>query len=339
VSDEDLRALEKRARAGDADAGTSWLAARRRLGTISAERIEVAAYAGDEAARQLVLAERAICECNLLGKKHGRPCPLAGRSVAETKGALRIPRATWRWLTHFPAHREALACVALAVLPFAGPLPEHPLGEVIAGLEPAVRSWLACPCEAHFIAIETARDRGAEISPEHFGGTMMGGPLAPGMLEDWHAVYGGFNRWDLAVQAVVEADPGSILAPLDELAQSLVRARRTTEAELRGAIRASVVDWALGGASAEPSLPQTTGERSHLVARGSDLKRLRDAFGWRPGILAMALDVPDRRVEQLERRDDPLPEALAERAEAFLGKQKLLARARRILKKRAPDRA
>src|SRR5689334_20228526 len=116
MSDAEIRELEKLARSGDVSARAKWLVARERVGTLSREQLEIAAYAGDEAARRLVLMDRKLCDCGRRRKAHDRECPLRGRAIAETKDAFRVPRSTPLWVRALPANREAVVTAVFAAL-------------------------------------------------------------------------------------------------------------------------------------------------------------------------------------------------------------------------------
>jgi len=317
VSDAELRALEKKARAGDADAGQRWLVARLRAGTISPERVAIAAYVGDEGARRAISAERPICECNMIGKKHGRECPLAGKLVAETPNALRIPKATWKWLTHFPTDRELLARVALAVFLEGDAPPADPPASVVA-LAEAVRSWLDCPCEKHAMTVRARhRERLTKLMPR---GAYMN-------MSNWLRAT---SRWDVAAQAAVGADPAGVLALVDELAQARARRRQTTEERVRSAVREAILPWAVGEATAAP---RRKSSNEHVIQNGADVKLVRDRLAIPHGRFVLALKLDDRRFARIERQGEALTDELATRADRFLESVGLLARARRLLKR------
>lgn len=148
MSDTRLRELRRRFdETGAPQDEAAWLNERVRMGELSRERLELAAYCGHEAARRVigasvVAAPRAPAEL----------VELFSEEVADLEWFI---RGLARWGVPWCA-RAALA-IGRHVLPLAGPFED----EAAAALR-ATETWLRCPCEEHRAAVrvagETAND-------------------------------------------------------------------------------------------------------------------------------------------------------------------------------------
>jgi hypothetical protein len=236
MSDAELRALEKRARTGDADARAKWLVARVRAGTLTRERLEAAAYAGDEGARLAVLAERPLCECDSSRRKmHERTCPLADRATRDTKGALRIPRATTVWLHNLRGDRDLVVTALLALLGFFAPQYERREQSAVESLGLGIRDWLRCPCGEHAGEV---KERSARL--EHV--LESGDQGYPNMREaHWIALL-----WQALGASIGRGVPATVPSRWAGLAETLLRSGKTTESGLRRTIGDAIVARALG---------------------------------------------------------------------------------------------
>ncbi len=316
MSDRELRELERAAAAGDIDAGARVLAARLRLGTLTEARLAMAAYSGDPAARQLVSSMRPICNCAMGGRTHGRGCELAGKAVAETPTALRIPPPLWKWIRHLPLERPLLARAAMA-LAFLVDVPAG-AGALIEDWFDPITQWLECPCSEHSRPLRRANAETLVQALHRRSGI------------DWKALSALIDvvrRSSLAVVAIVSPDPGSMLTPLADLGATLVKSRKVREEQIRQAILDAIVPWALGPASEDES------EEDALttIRTGAELELVRSELGIFPAELCRALMVPPHQLARIERGGERLFPELARRLERFLVIGNLLDKAAHLL--------
>ncbi len=220
MSDDDLRALERAAATGDVQDGARWLTARRRVGSLTAWWLELAAYLGDPAANVALLVERPICKCPTAGLRHSARCPLTGKTTAETPTAFRVPWPLFNWLTNLPANSEVLVRAAVAVEPLAVASAEAAPRR--AALRTGLEAWVACPCPKH------------------------ADPLRSGARSSRRSTVGGSADELLAFAATVSFEPGAqrYRRPFALLAAQVARPPRSVEV-VRSTIARALLPWVL----------------------------------------------------------------------------------------------
>ena len=237
MADADMRAAERAALEGGAQASARLLQKRVQAGQLERSKVKLAAYLGHEAA-QLVEP----CDLHGPGSALVSP-PLSGRRAGDRRYAGACPRCVphadmgcWakgvsRYLDGREACGRAAVAAGLRALPavqrsgYAGGCPCTFLGcrqcrahEVVQ----AARAWTDCPCDRHEAG---CLDQLARID--------MGALSLP--------------AWAFEMLAIVAGD--AMALPEDRLPLALGGAvRLTSESAIRLAVRSALIPWALGEA-------------------------------------------------------------------------------------------
>lgn len=221
MTDERLRGLGRHAE--DAEARARLLVERVRAGDLAADRLLLAAYLGDEAARLAAEGERWE--------------PPTGGLREWVGGLVRFGKE--------PRVRAALAlCDAVAVAPRGEVEPTRPwrrIGDpdVAAAAVAAVRAWLDCPCDAH--------RRGCHQAAE------AAGLVYPGALR-LDLPWATFARAASAA-AQLAAEPDDRTTVVESLAVLGAASGLADDAALRAAVVAALLPWALSPAGGRPGRP------------------------------------------------------------------------------------
>jgi hypothetical protein len=219
VSDARLRQLQRDAATGDLAARARLLTERVRIGDLAPDRLQLAAYLGDEAAEEA------------LGQRpHVPPTITVGRWV---RGLAR-PTVGEGW-PEWAAQAYALAAAAAArsVLPcFAGRDPVAATRAV-----EALDAWIACPCDEHGRASAAAASHVPQPPP---------GPA--GLFASRGVRFAGLAVLRAAAIPLGRAGlPRGATPPETIAADTAADAARATSPEaVRVAIREALVPWALG---------------------------------------------------------------------------------------------
>lgn len=197
-----------------------------RAGDLEEERVRLAAYLGDPAAR-LLLHDTPICTCGITRKKgpHTKRCSLHPARLEDTPHALRCPDKLSHWLRGFEQWGREAGVRAIVAAVNAGSSEPQPELEHEQGL---VESWVLCPCPAHLeevasiggvshrhdwraYALDCLRDL-IPLDWERGGPLIAGAAIAAGSLEKCAAALGPEGiaaaiRTELVPWAVGERDP------------------------------------------------------------------------------------------------------------------------------------
>lgn len=214
MSDARLRQLQRDAATGDLAARARLLNERVRIGDLAPDRLQLAAYLGDEAAEEA------------LGQRpHVPPTITIGRWV---RGLARPTDGRYPdWAAQ--AYARAAAAAARATLPcFAG---RDPAGAVRA--VDALDAWIACPCDEHGRASAAAASHVPQSPP---------GPA--GLFASRGVRFAGLAILRAAAVSLVQGGAPATASASDAAADA---ARATSAEVVRAAIREALVPWALEG--------------------------------------------------------------------------------------------
>lgn len=237
MSDRRLRELERRAAAGDVEAGAEWLHARVRTGTLDEERLAVAAWLGDPAA------------CRVSG---GTLAPETAPDAAGVAGGLarwgREPaRDPTRAALEDPGWRDQLLPRAALAIACAACPRAWASGDGRAALD-AAQAWLDAPglvaaqvADAAALAPNLGSLRG--LSPVEALARLAALHCAPGPARAIPTVLlvRAALLVDLATAKRAFETPGGLAAHMAAAA-----AARLGDDAVREALRAGLVAWVLG---------------------------------------------------------------------------------------------
>lgn len=156
MSDQRLRQLERQAASGDVEALSALYIERVRIGNLTRDRLELAAYCGNTAALE-VLGWSSPCNLSYHGLPDvGCPCTDIGSWLSGLEHwPLTVPiRATCA------AARVAFMHVDVTTL---SPCPTLGVARILDAIR-AAEAYVACPCESHLRAWDAAWDSATDLN-------------------------------------------------------------------------------------------------------------------------------------------------------------------------------